>query len=58
MLARLRRPDNPVVFGVIRDVEAPTYDQALWDQIDEVKKDSKVNSVDELLMTGETWEIK
>lgn len=30
-------PDFPIALGVIRDVEAPTYNDAVAEQIDEVK---------------------
>ena len=58
ILARLRTPNYPVVFGVIRDVEEPSFEKAMWDQIDDVKRTAKVNGMDELMRTGETWEIK
>lgn len=58
MLARLRRPNFPVVFGVIRDVDEPTFDQGILDQIELVKKKSKIKNMQELLHSGETWEIK
>ena len=58
ILARLTRPNYPVVFGVIRDVDEPTFDQGIIDQIAHVKKSSDLKNVDELLMSGETWEIK
>ena len=44
--------------GVIRDVEAHTYDQALDDQIEEVKKISKIHCMEDLLNSGDTWEVK
>lgn len=58
MLARLRRPDFPVVFGIIRDVEEPTFDGSMREQIGAVRKTASVKTVDELLMSGEIWEIK
>jgi 2-oxoglutarate ferredoxin oxidoreductase subunit beta len=58
MLVRLQTPEFPVVFGVVRDVVEPTYDHGLLSQIDAVTKASAVKNMDELLMTGETWEIK
>lgn len=58
MLVRLQTPEFPVVFGVVRDVVEPTYDHGLLSQIDAVTKASPVKNMDELLMTGETWEIK
>ena len=57
MLVRLTRPNFPVVFGVIRDVDEPSFNDGIVHQIDQVKKSSKLKSVNELLKSGETWEI-
>ena len=57
MLAAMKYPDFPVALGVIRDVEAPCYDTEVENQVAEVKAVSKVQSVDELLNSGETFEI-
>ncbi len=48
----------PVALGVIRDVEAPTYDDAVHAQIEEVKGMKKYHNFMELLETNETWEVK
>ena len=48
----------PVALGVIRDVEAPTYDQAVNDQIEEVKAKKKYHNFSELLETNDIWEVK
>lgn len=58
MLARLQRPNFPVVFGVIRDVDEPTFDSSIHEQINAVKASSQIKNIDELLLSGETWEIK
>ena len=47
----------PIALGVIRDVEAESYDQAVNNQIQEVQEKSKVKTFDELLQTLEHWEI-
>lgn len=57
MLANMRYPDYPVAFGVIRNVEAQTYDQAVFEQVEEVKSKSKIKCVDDLLNSGTTWEV-
>ncbi|MDE7086298.1 MAG: 2-oxoacid:ferredoxin oxidoreductase subunit beta, partial [Prevotella sp.] len=44
--------------GVIRDVEAPTYDEAVSAQIEEVSAQKKYHNFAELLETNETWEVK
>jgi 2-oxoglutarate ferredoxin oxidoreductase subunit beta len=48
----------PIALGVIRDVTAPTYDQALVEQIEEVKTKKKYHNFTELLHTNETWEVE
>ncbi len=59
MLAAMKYPELPVALGVIRSLEdAQVYDQAVEAQIEWVQKDAKISSVDELLHSGETWEVK
>jgi 2-oxoglutarate/2-oxoacid ferredoxin oxidoreductase subunit beta len=48
----------PVALGVIRDVEAPTYDEAVNQQIEEVKGQKKYHNFMELLETNDIWEVK
>ena len=48
----------PVALGVIRDVEAPTYESCIYSQIDEVKGRKKYHSFTELLETNDTWTIE
>lgn len=57
MLANMRYPEYPVAFGVIRAVESPTYDQAVFKQVEEVKAKSSFKCVDDLLNSGTTWEV-
>lgn len=58
MLVNMKAPEFPVALGVIRDVEAHTYDEALDEQIEEVKKISKIHCMDDLLNSGDIWEVK
>lgn len=52
-------PDYPVALGVIREVEAPTYDAAVEEQIQEVQaKRPQVKCLNDFFKTLETWEIK
>ena len=51
-------PGFPIALGVIRDVEAPTYDEAVAEQIEEVSTKKKYHNFAELLDTNDTWEIK
>ena len=48
----------PLAIGVIRDVEAPTYEQALAQQIAEVRGRKNFASLREMILAGETWEVK
>ena len=48
----------PVALGVIRDVEAPTYDEAVNAQIEEVKTKKPYHNFTELLETNDIWEVK
>jgi len=57
MLANMTYPDYPVALGVIRNVKDSTYDDNVRDQVLEVMKDAKNKSVDDLLNSGETWEV-
>ena len=48
----------PVALGVIRDVEAPTYNDAVEAQIEEVKAKKPYHNFAELLETNDIWEVK
>ena len=47
----------PIALGVIRDVEAESYDAAVNQQINEVREKSKAKTFDQLTATLEQWEI-
>jgi 2-oxoglutarate ferredoxin oxidoreductase subunit beta len=57
MLAKMHLPQYPIALGVIRSIVAPTYDQLMEEQIKEAQRTSKIHNVDDLLNSGETWEI-
>ena len=48
----------PIALGVIRDVEAPTYNDAVEAQIEEVKAKKPYHTFAELLETNDIWEVK
>ncbi len=58
MLADMKYPEYPLALGVIRDVDAPTYEEEVANQLEQVKEHSKVHTVDELLHSGSTWTIE
>lgn len=45
----------PLALGVIRDVEAPAYNEALEEQ---VKAVHKYDTLRQMILAGETWEVK
>jgi 2-oxoglutarate ferredoxin oxidoreductase subunit beta len=58
MLAAMKYPEYPVALGVIRSVDDnAVYDRKVSEQVDEVRSSSKIRCVDDLLRSGETWEI-
>ncbi|MCE1154632.1 MAG: 2-oxoacid:ferredoxin oxidoreductase subunit beta [Bacteroidales bacterium] len=57
MLVRMQAPEFPIAIGVIRDVPAETFDQAITNQIAQEQARSKVKSFDDLLETLEQWEV-
>jgi 2-oxoglutarate ferredoxin oxidoreductase subunit beta len=56
-LINMQLPDFPVAMGVIRSVVAPVYDIEMEAQINAVQQNRKVTCVDELLNSGNTWEV-
>lgn len=58
MLASMKAPEFPVALGVIRSVKAETLEDEIWNSVEHAKKVSPYKSVDDLLNSGNTWEIK
>ncbi len=50
-------PDFPVVVGVVRSVDGLVYDEEMARQIKTVQAERKISCVDELLRSGNTWEV-
>jgi 2-oxoglutarate ferredoxin oxidoreductase subunit beta len=50
--------DLPLAMGIIRDVEALVYDESIHQQIEEVKAQKPARTLREVLISGESWEIK
>jgi 2-oxoglutarate ferredoxin oxidoreductase subunit beta len=57
LLANMKYPEYPVALGVIRSVDAPTYEIAVEEQITNVQKLSKIKCVDDLLHSGSIWKV-
>ena len=58
MLANMKYPDYPVALGVIRSVPGNTYETDVENQIEQVRKDSKIKCMDDLLASGATWKVE
>ncbi|WP_372775482.1 2-oxoacid:ferredoxin oxidoreductase subunit beta [Mangrovibacterium sp.] len=56
-LINMSLPDFPVAMGVIRSVAAVVYDQAVVKQIQDIQSTRKITKVDDLLRSGNTWEV-
>ncbi|MDE5944161.1 MAG: 2-oxoacid:ferredoxin oxidoreductase subunit beta [Rikenella sp.] len=58
MLVNMKAPEMPVALGVIRAVKDHTYDDQVRDQLIAVRMRAKIFNMDQLLHSGETWEVK
>lgn len=59
MMGTSEGSDLPVAFGVIRDVEDICYDEAVAQQIEEVKAQKPgIRSLEDVLMKDPYWEVK
>ena len=56
-LAMLDGTNGPIALGVIRAVEAPTYDAAIHQQIAD-QKTGKPKSLNDIMLENEVWEVK
>jgi 2-oxoglutarate ferredoxin oxidoreductase subunit beta len=50
-------PDFPIAMGVIRAVEAETFDRAVENQIKEVQATTNIKKFDDLVDSLEQWEM-
>ncbi len=58
MLASMMPPEFPAALGVIRSVKSHTFEELVWDSVEQEKKTSKLKTVDDLLNAGNIWEKK
>lgn len=58
MLIQMKLPEFPIAMGVIRNVDAPVFDQEFTAQIKQQQASSKYKSIDDLFMSGNTFEVK
>jgi 2-oxoglutarate ferredoxin oxidoreductase subunit beta len=57
MLARMDYPNFPVPVGIFRSVSKPTYEDLMEDQVQESIRRLGQGNLEELLDSGDTWEI-
>lgn len=57
-LALMDGNELPVALGVIRDVDAPVYDEEIEKQIEEVKAKKPARTLREFLMSGDIWKCE
>jgi 2-oxoglutarate ferredoxin oxidoreductase subunit beta len=57
MLAQLAPPEFPMPVGVIRRVQAPTFEREMQTQIDQVTEQRGPGDVEALIRSGDTWEV-
>jgi len=57
MLARMTLPDFPVAMGIIRAYNSSVYESVLHHQIKEAREKSKIKNVQDLLYSGQVFNI-
>lgn len=57
LLSRMRHPDFPEPIGVLRDIDAPRYEELLTQQITQAKSSRGEGSLQDLFNAGETWTV-
>ena len=57
-LAMMDGRDLPLAVGVIRDVESPTYDEGVSQQVEEVRARKGFSSLREMILAGDTWTVE
>ena len=58
MIARMRPPEFPAALGIIRKISRPTFNSGMLAQVEYEKTNAKFKTVDELLQSGDAWEVK
>jgi len=53
----MQLPKMPVALGVIRSAAFPTYNELFEMQMYDAQRTSTIKCVDDLLNSGDTWEI-
>ena len=57
-LAMMDGNELPLAVGVIRDVEAPTYDDGVTRQVEEVRARKGFTTLRDMILAGDTWTVE
>lgn len=57
MLVRMKLPDFPVAMGIIRNTTSEVYNDLFHDQIENERKKSEFNSLDDLFHSGNVFHV-
>lgn len=57
LLTQIIYPIYPLPIGILRKIDKPTFNDILYEHIEKKKRSSKIKNVDDLLRSGDTWEI-
>lgn len=57
-LAMMDGHDLPMAVGVIRDVEAPVYDEEVNRQVEEVRARKGFTALRDMILAGDTWTVE
>ncbi|MDR3366478.1 MAG: 2-oxoacid:ferredoxin oxidoreductase subunit beta [Prevotellaceae bacterium] len=58
LLAAMKAPNLPVALGIIRAAKSDAYDKLVHEQVAQVAAKRTITNVDELLHSGETWQVE
>ncbi len=57
-LAMMDGETLPLAIGIIRDVDAPTYDEGVSQQVEEVRAKKGFSTLRDMILAGETWTVE
>ncbi|MBN1183156.1 MAG: 2-oxoacid:ferredoxin oxidoreductase subunit beta [Bacteroidales bacterium] len=58
MLTRMERPEYPIALGVVRCYQSTVYESLLFDQINQVQASSPIKNMDDLLNSGNVFDVE
>lgn len=57
LISHSHPPEFPMVMGVLYQKSEPTYDQLYWEQLNKVMQKTGKQTVKEIILSDETWEV-